>query len=197
MKLTNRLFFALALLITVFSLPAIAEENAADHQELRKILSDVQNSINNKEFKDVEKYLRPDVLITFQDAEVVKGVEGASEYLERKLTGGNAVLKDHHLTAQADEISNIIGNVAIAHGSATQDFKFAAGMEIKLDSKWTATLIKENGTWKAAAIHMSSNVFDNPLLTTAQKNLLFYLLGGFIAGLLTMFLGRKIFRNKK
>ena len=46
---------------------------------------------------------------------------------------------------------------------------FGKGYEIK--SRWTATLVKENGKWLLAGYHISMNALDNPLLTAAKKGM--------------------------
>ena len=51
-----------------------------------------------------------------------------------------------------------------------------------------STLAKIDGQWKIVALHLSSNVFTNPLLAEAERMVYYAAGGGFLAGLVLMFL---------
>jgi hypothetical protein len=42
-------------------------------------------------------------------------------------------------------------------------------MEFDLENRWTATLVKKDGTWKIAAYHVSANIFDNAVVNIAKR----------------------------
>jgi hypothetical protein len=62
------------------------------------------------------------------------------------------------------------------------------GKEFEFNSRWTATLVKENGRWLLASYHVSLNALDNPLINGAKKSLMWAVVAagviGLVAGLL-------------
>jgi hypothetical protein len=49
-------------------------------------------------------------------------------------------------------------------------------------------MTKRDGQWKIASLHLSSNVFTNSLLAEAERMIYYAAAGGFLAGLVLMFL---------
>ena len=58
------------------------------------------------------------------------------------------------------------------------------------------TLIKKNSahwvSWKVASLHFSNNLFDNPLLNAGKKWLWVAILAGVLAGIVIMWVGRRL-----
>lgn len=52
-------------------------------------------------------------------------------------------------------------DTAIAVGSTDDEFKLRSGMEFSLQSRWTASMVKEDGKRLVNAFHVSADVFDN------------------------------------
>ena len=74
-----------------------------------------------------------------------------------------------------------------------KDFKFFDGREIALKSRWTGTFIKEDGRWLLAALHVSANVFDNPILGLAVRKTALWTGGGavVVGGIVGWLIGRR------
>jgi hypothetical protein len=49
-------------------------------------------------------------------------------------------------------------------------------------------MVKIDGQWKIASLHLSSNVFTNPLLAETERMVYYAAGGGLLAGLIVMFL---------
>ena len=88
-----------------------------------------------------------------------------------------------------------LDRVGVAFGSTKDAFKLTNGMELALSSKWTATVVKENGQWLVSAFHISGNLFDNPLLEMQQKKAKLFGYGGLFLGALVMMIVIRL-RNK-
>ena len=56
------------------------------------------------------------------------------------------------------------GDTGISFGETVANYNLF-GKDYEIKSRWTATLVKENGKWLLAAYHISMNTLDNPLLT--------------------------------
>ena len=72
-------------------------------------------------------------------------------------------MADPHLTSPPRLGSRIAVGKSVPHSKYL-------GMEFDLENRWTATLVKDDGQWKIAAYHVSSNIADNPILTLAKKS---------------------------
>ena len=61
-----------------------------------------------------------------------------------------------------------------------------SGQVIEMNSRWSATVVKEDGQWKVAIAHVGTNFLDNPVLnrlTSASKKLaLITGIGGLLIG---------------
>ena len=107
-------------------------------------------------------FLHEDVVVTFQNADVSRGHSGVREFHMRMNEGDNPVVKNLKSAFEVDELSVLYGeDTAVAFGGMQDEFELAGGMDFNLDSRWTATLVKENGRWLIAALHTSTNMFDN------------------------------------
>jgi hypothetical protein len=142
--------------------------------------------------------MHPNVAITWQNAEVSRGRDGARAYYQRMLLDKNSVVESLTVNLTVDELAHIFGgSTAVAFGSLGDQYKLRDGMEFNLDSRWSATLVKEGGKWLIASAHGSANVFDNSVMRLALKKVMYWAGGGgLVVGLLvgvvgTLFLKRR------
>ncbi len=158
------------------------EENPA-HAELRALRSEVLGAISQGDFDKVLTYVHPNVVITWQNNQVCRGHKGLREFMERM---GTQAFKRHKVPPSPDERTIFYGdNTGLSFGQTVAQYNIL-GKELEVTSRWTATLVKENGRWLLAGYHVSANALDNPLLNGAKKAL--YWVGG-IAGLLGLAIG--------
>jgi hypothetical protein len=80
----------------------------------------------------------------------------------------------------------------VGYGHSNDHYDLTDGTEFDQNTRWTATLVKKDGKWKATSIHISTNMFDNPILTLAIKKSMWWFGGigggvGLLAGLLVGF----------
>lgn len=186
---------ALALLLAV-ALPAQSQAPSTDeavHNELRALRDGLLAAINKRDLDTQLGYLHPNVVVTWQNAEVSRGREGVRRYLDGLLRGAAKVVDDYSTEVNVDELTILYGgDTGISFGSAVDHFKLSNGSTLDVPSRWSATLVKEGGKWLIASVHSSTNLFDNPLLAAAKK--LAYIAGGvaLVVGLVAGFLlGRR------
>lgn len=147
------------------------------HNELRMLRDGLINAMNKGDIEEQLKYLHPNVVITFQNAEVARGRNSVKAYYDKMTSGPNKIVKNFHASVNVDELTILYGDsTGISFGSSIESFKLTNGMNFDLKGRWTATLVKENGRWLIASLHASTNLFDNPLLNMAKKT--FYWVGG-------------------
>jgi ketosteroid isomerase-like protein len=144
---------------------------------------------------DIEReltYLHPNVVVTWQNAEVSRGRDGVRAYLNRMLNGPNKVVSDYNVDLNVDELTILYGgDTGISFGSSREHIGLVHDMSLDYPGRWSATLVKEDGKWLIASLHTSTNIFENPLLATARR--LIYVAGavGLVAGLLLGFFLRR------
>jgi hypothetical protein len=54
-----------------------------------------------------------------------------------------------------------------------------------MESRWTATLVQNQGRWQIQSLHAGVNILDNPILTAASQVPYLWALGGLVLGLLS------------
>jgi ketosteroid isomerase-like protein len=189
-----------AILALCFLLPsALAAQvpNAAIHDALRALRGRLLTAMNNNDINGILAELHPNVVVTWQNAEVSKGPPGVRAYLERMTKGPNPVVKAYHADINVDDLTTLYGDsTGVAYGGSVEKFDLAGGQSFTLRGRWSATLVKENGRWLIASVHASSNLFDNPLLNVARKSLYVGVAVAFVVALfIGLFVGMRFARR--
>lgn len=183
-KISAILLWAALLLANAFVYAQEVPAEDAAHNELRALRSEVLSAITTGDFDKVLTFVHPNVVITWQNNEVCRGHKGLTEFMNRM---GKAAFRSYKLPPTPDELTIFYnnGNTGISFGKTVALYNIL-GKEIEVTSRWTATLVKEDGRWLLAGYHVSTNALDNPLLNAAKQAL--YWMGG-IAGLLGLAIG--------
>ena len=185
---------------------AAVSELSADatdtHEAIRAVRDGVLKAMREKDADALVSYLHENVVLTAQagtELKVFRKHDGVRGYLDQMLTGSNPGVRSLELNVEVDELTILHGQDAgVAFGSSNDHYVLSGGNEFDLATRWSATLVGENETWKIANLHVSSNLFDNPVLAAAvSANYVAAsfaavggLLVGFVAGL--FFMARRI-----
>lgn len=181
--------------ISAAIVPAVAAENPV-HDELRKLKQQAEEAFNKRDMDGLLKYVEPNVVATWQDATVARGHDGVRAYYEKMMNGGQSVVRDVQSTITVDELSHLYGdNAAVSSGDIAQRFELRDGRTFSLTSRWTATLVKDDESWRIATFHVSASVFDNPILGTAVRQAAYWT--GGIAGIAGVAIGLGIARIRR
>lgn len=176
------LLLALLMSINGLARAQAAPPEDATHNELRALRSEVLNAITSGDFDKVMTYVHPNAVVTWQNNEVCRGHKGLKDFMNRM---GKEAFKNYKVPPTPDELTIFYGNTGLSFGKTIAQYKIL-GKEFEMTSRWTATLVKENGRWLLAGYHVSTNALDNPLLNSAKQAL--YWMGG-IAGLIGLVIG--------
>lgn len=122
------------------------------------------------------QFLHPNVVVTWQNAEVSRGRDGVRAYLNRMLNGPDKVVSSYNADLEVDELSLLYGDTALSWGKSREHIGLAKGRSLDYPGRWSAMLVKENGQWLIANLHVSTNIFENPLIETMKK--VMYAAGG-------------------
>jgi ketosteroid isomerase-like protein len=176
--------------------PAQAEDPA--HAELRALRDDMVDAVAKRDTPRLLSHLHPNVVVTWQNAEVSRGHAGVRAYLDRMLNGDSRIVDAFTTQPTVDELTILYGGDAgIAFGSSSDHFELRNGPSFDLSSRWTATLVKDEGVWKVAAFHASTNLFDNPVTQAARRYLIWTGVGALIVGLVLGAVVMRMMRGKR
>lgn len=134
-------------------------------------------------------------MVTWQTAEVSRGREGVRTYLNRMLNGPDKVVDTYSVDLDVDGLSILYGgDTAISWGKSREHVGMANGRNLDYPGRWSATLVKEGNQWLIANLHLSTNIFANPLLEIIKR---VAFMAGAIAIVIALALGYFWGRRKK
>lgn len=153
-----------------------ADDVDAKHDAIRELRDGLLSAISEKNVDGILKYLHEDVVLTMQDGSELKSVRkhaGVRDYMDRLLTGTSPGVKDLKVDLKVDELTIMHGgDTGVAFGSSNDHYVLSSGGEFDLTTRWSATVVADGNAWQVANLHVSSNLFDNPVVN-ASKNYLF------------------------
>jgi ketosteroid isomerase-like protein len=147
-----------------------AEEDPA-HDELRALMKEFLVVYNSGDIDKLIRYLDDNVVITWQNAHVDKSPQEVKAFFERMNNGPDRIVEKSSIAPEPDALSLLYNNglTAIAYGHSNDHYKLRDGTEFDQNTRWSTTLVKKEGQWKVASMHISTNMFDNPVLNLAIK----------------------------
>lgn len=157
----------------------------ADHAELRTLLTSITDAINVGDIKILTPHLHQPFSATLIDQQLVTTPAELQTYFDEWVGGEGAFIRKVVITPEVDALTEIYdGKFGIARGGNLEQYDLATGKSYTLKSRWTATVIKDDGKWKLLALHTGVNFVDNPVMAAvAGEGVTFGLVGG-AAGLL-------------
>lgn len=178
---------------------AAAPEPTAEqlHDELRALRTAMETALNEKDLDALTEHVTPDVVFTTMNGDVVHGPDGIRDYYRKMMEGDDRVVDSITSHFVPDDLSILHGrDVAIAFGSSDDRYVLADGRTFEVAARWTATLFRQDGGWKIAAFHYSTNMFDNPVLDAQRDALIKVGIGALLLVLVVAFLaGRALGRR--
>jgi ketosteroid isomerase-like protein len=170
--------------------PASVDTKAID-AELDKFRDDLFHAFNTGDYPAMlEKYCHKDIIATWQDGTTSEGHEGVIAEFDK--------LKQFidKMTVDATTDKRLIlndGNLVISSGEMKDNYLLGRGPTVNLNSRWSATLIKDNGRWLLVSFSASTNAFDNEVISlylTSQKYV-----ASLIAGAIGLVMGMLLLRT--
>ena len=188
MRPIANLLFALLLALAGLgaSIAADGDPHAADRQALIKIFREIEASINAQDVDRMVAQMDPQATVTWLNGEVSRGHAEIKAYYHRMLKGDQRILDRYLTTAKLGASAHFFGDgeVAVADGTMEDEFFPVARGPFRLSSNWTSTSAKIDGQWKVVSLHLSSNVFTNPLIAEAKAAIWYAGGSAALAGLL-------------
>jgi hypothetical protein len=150
--------------------PEASVDTKAIDVELDKFRDDLFHAFNTGDYPTMlEKYCHKDIIATWQDGTTSEGHAGVIAEFDK--------LKQFidKMTVDATTDKRLIlndGNLVISSGEMKDHYVLGRGPSVNLNSRWSATLIKDNDRWVLVSFSASTNAFDNEVVSlylTSQK----------------------------
>ena len=172
---------------------SIEPETDKIHDELRALKSIMEKALNEKDIETIIKHVDDNVTFTTMNGDFVRGKEKVRAYFEKMMKGDERIVDSVESNFEADDLSVLHGeDLAISTGTANDSYKLKNGDDFKVQARWSSTMVRQDGQWKVANFHYSTNMFDNPILEAQRTVLIGLGIGGaVILGLIGFFIGRR------
>ena len=150
--------------------PAAPLDTNAIDAELDKFRDDLFHAFNTGDYPAMlEKYCHKDIIATWQDGTTSEGHVGVIAEFDKLQQFIDK------MTVDATTDKRLIlhdGKLVISSGEMKDHYVLGRGPNVNLNSRWSATLIKDNDRWLLASFSASTNAFDNEVVSlylTSQK----------------------------
>ena len=187
--------FGLATLLWPLSMPAQEDLHHDDREALKKILGEVEKAINAQDIEGMIAQMHPNCTVTWWNAEISRGHDEIRAYYRKMVQDKGRIISKYTTEAKLGAHARFVGSgtdVALADGTMEDEFFPVIRGPFKLSSRWSSTVAKTDGQWKIVSLHLSSNVFTNPLIAELTRALTYAGGAGLVVGgLAGWFLGRR------
>lgn len=180
------LMLGLSTMCAADGLSAHADE--ADHQALRALRDELVAALNATDYTRLGQCLAPGFNLTFADQRRFTDLTSLTSYQQHlhDEVGITKVVFAPEVDAPATLIT---ADTAVATGTSSDRFEAKDGSVTAITSRWTATMVRQDGAWKLSAFQAGVDLMDNPILHRQRQAMIrFAVLGAvlcLIVGLLS------------
>jgi uncharacterized protein (TIGR02246 family) len=139
------------------------------HDELRKLRDEVLAAVARNDFDAILPHFHPQAVFTPMNHQVCRGPQEIRAYFDKMMKGPGAVVKSIRIDVEVDRLTDLYGDTGVAFGTASNHYTLMRGVEFSVQTRWTCSLVRENGRWLITAFHSSADVFDNPILEQEKQ----------------------------
>jgi len=178
---------------------ATEEPDHAIHEELRALLKGMEKAVNEERYTDLAPYFHKDIRVTTINQEIISSRDEIATYFNRWF-GPDGYLKKVDMKLDADALTELYANktMGIVRGTGDENYILSDSRYYEMKTRWTATVIKDtDGKWRILSLHIGTNFLDNPIVTEIENSLIYFSIGGLIAGILLMLIIGKLRKRKE
>jgi ketosteroid isomerase-like protein len=166
--------------------PSAALDAVAAIGAMREGLVD---AFNRQDLDRLLSFLSPDVVITWQNAEVSHGPEAVRAYYNRMMKAEKPIVAKVTANPVVDG-RQVYGDWALSWGHMQDHFILTDGTDLPFDSRFTATIARREDRWLVTGFHLSVDAFENPVMNEGVRRSGTYGgLGGLAIGLIAGVVG--------
>ena len=149
--------------------PDASGADAAVLQEIGDLRNGLTAALNKGDIDQALTYLDPDIVVTWDNAEVSHGPAGVKAYFDKMMSGPDKRVESIKVNPVVEGRRFYGSNVLISYGTLGDEFKLTDGTEFTLNSRFSSLLVNKDGKWLMKGFHASANVFDNPVQSIVVK----------------------------
>jgi len=186
----NTLLFILWSSLFIPTLASAAEPDAEIHTELRALLTGIETAVNTEKYSDLAQYFHKDLRVTTVNQNTITSHPEIAAYF-KEWFGEGGYLVSLKMSLKPDALTEFYNNktMGIVRGSGIEKYKLTDGRDLDLNTRWTATVIKDTDTkWRIVALHLGTNFYDNAIYNEMRSYLIKMGIGGSLLGLALGFL---------
>jgi ketosteroid isomerase-like protein len=148
-----------------------AANRDADHAALRGLLAKAVKAIEARDMDGLKGCFAQPFVFTAIDQTVITSIEQLRAFNDKVFAGKDAPMKKIEIKPEADALTKFLSdNVGYCVGKSTETYTMKDDRAFTMANRWTATVVKEGGEWKIAAVHAGVNFMDNPILTARSMS---------------------------
>ncbi len=178
----------------------VQDSDEAIHNELRSILTGLENAVNSGKYDQLPQYFHKDMTVTMSNQEALRSPEDIAKFFAFWFGEGGKL--DHvEMKLDADALTKLYADktIGVVHGNGVENTYLSDKRFFPMKTRWSATLIKDSdGKWRILSLHMGVNFLDNPVISMVEdntKNLM--LIGGGAGALIGLLIGFLLWRKRK
>lgn len=167
--------------------PSVAIGNEeADHDALRALVPKYEQAANQGKPELLKPYLDPEFSGVMVTGEELDSFASLADYWAKmqKLIGEGG---KYHVKVNVASRSILSGDLAVAHGTTSDEVVTSSGKEYRFEGRWTAVCRKRDGQWKVLRIHGSMDPIFNPFVAATVSGSSVF--AGVVAGIVGLMIG--------
>ena len=138
--------------------------------QLDKMRSGLEDGLQTSDMEQLLSFAHPKLVVTWQNGEVSKGVGEVQKFLERMLVGDESVVTKIDVEPIKVDERVIFSDGLISLGSLKEEYHLREGdLVFTLNSQFSAWIVQDGGRYLLRGLHLSANVFDNPIQDLVSK----------------------------
>lgn len=162
----------------------IDEKTRLDNEAIRNVFNVFATAINTKSNGKLMSVIKPQAILIGNNQELISGKKTVEEYFPR-IVGTNYKFERAGFTIEPGAMIDINGDIARVYGRGTEKYRLDS-IEHTVQTRWSATVVKDGEEWKIASFHSGVNFTDNSIIKSFEE---FGWKAGIAAGLVGLFIG--------
>ena len=156
---------------------AVPTRAQTPESESTALAAALAEAVGAADFDRAGALIAPDAIVTFQNGDVTRGRDATVKYVREMFNGKGALVQTYSGTPSLTSVTSINESTRVVAGTSTDRMTLSSGAPMVIETRWTATIVLQDGTWKIASLHLSTNMLDNPIIEKMKTTS--YLLAAF------------------
>lgn len=183
-----------------FSCMSYAQQDARseDHEKLRALKTRVADAFNKRDGQAIASYFTREFAVTTIDQTTLTSAADIERHFKKVFNSPGSYVTDMKVAPDPEILTKFIdADNGYCYGRNHETYTMKDGRVVPMESRWTATVHKDQGEWKIATIHAGVNFLDNPVLARGNARATAMAIAGFAGGvILTVICGGIYVRRK-